>query len=200
MVSARAEQKAERRERLLAEAARLMAAHGYRGVRLADIGDAAGISGPGVYRHFASKEALLADLLVAPSRRLLEGAVRAVEADRSPGGDPAAVLGALVDVHLDFSLANPDVIRIQDRDLTSLPAGDRDDVRRTQRRYVEIWVDVLCRLHPGVTPAEARTRAHAAFGLLNSTPHSVGPDAPADARDLLRAMALAALHTRGSLR
>jgi AcrR family transcriptional regulator len=199
-VAVRAEQKAERRERLLAEAARLMAAHGYRGVRLDDLGDAVGISGPGVYRHFPSKEALLAELLVSPSRRLLDGAVRAVEGGGTPADDPSRVLGALVDVHLDFSLAEPDVIRIQDRDLASLPPADRDEVRRTQRAYVEIWVDVLGRLHPAATAADARTRAHAVFGLLNSTPHSVGPDAPADARGLLRRMALAALGAAGSPR
>jgi AcrR family transcriptional regulator len=199
-VAVRAEQKAERRERLLAEAARLMAAHGYRGVRLDDIGDAVGISGPGVYRHFPSKEALLAELLVSPSRRLLDGALHATAGGDTAAADPARVLSALVDVHLDFSLAEPDVIRIQDRDLASLSPADRDEVRRTQRVYVEIWVDVLCRLHPGVTPEEARTRAHAVFGLLNSTPHSVGPDAPADARGLLRQMALAALGAAGGPR
>jgi len=192
-VTGRAMLKAERRERLLAEAARLMAAHGYRGVRLDDIGVAAGISGPGVYRHFAGKEALLAELLVAPSRRLLEGARRATAA----GGDPTRVLAALVDAHLDFSLAEPDVIRIQDRDLACLPPAERDEVRRTQRRYVEIWVGVLRRLHPRATAAQARTRAHAVFGLLNSTPHSARPDSPPRTRDLLRAMALAALDAEG---
>ncbi|MGF1645808.1 MAG: TetR/AcrR family transcriptional regulator [Kineosporiaceae bacterium] len=193
-VTGRAGLKAERRERLLAEAARLMAAHGYRGVRLRDIGTAAGISGPGVYRHFAGKEALLAELLVGPSRRLLEGALRATAGD----GDPARVLAALVDAHLDFSLAEPDVIRIQDRDLAGLPPAARDEVRRTQRRYVEIWVEVLRQAHPRATAGQARTCAHAVFGLLNSTPHSAGPGAPPGTRAVLRAMAVAALDAGGA--
>ena len=48
-----------RRELLLQSAADLFATKGYHAVGIDDIGAAAGISGPGVYRHFASKQALL---------------------------------------------------------------------------------------------------------------------------------------------
>jgi AcrR family transcriptional regulator len=41
-----------RKERILAEAATLIARRGYLGVNLADIGGAAGIVGSGIYRHF----------------------------------------------------------------------------------------------------------------------------------------------------
>jgi hypothetical protein len=37
---------------------------------------------------------------------------------------------------------------------------------------VEIWVDLLQR-RDGVDEADARVMAHAAFGLLNSTPYSL---------------------------
>jgi hypothetical protein len=33
---------------------------------------------------------------------------------------------------------------------------------------------VLARLHPGDDAATCRARAHAVFGLINSTPHSAG--------------------------
>ena len=33
---------------------------------------------------------------------------------------------------------------------------------------------VLARLHPGAEAAACRARAHAVFGLINSTPHSAG--------------------------
>ena len=67
-------QKSDRRARLLAAAEQLMAERGYAAVRLEDIGAAAGVSGPAIYRHFASKEALLAELLVGISTRLLDSA------------------------------------------------------------------------------------------------------------------------------
>ena len=63
---------------------------------------------------------------------------------------------------------------MQDRDLGSLPAADAAEVRRLQRHYVEVWVEVLARLRPDADAATCRARAHAVFGLINSTPHSAG--------------------------
>lgn len=193
--------KSDRRDKLLAAAERLIAERGYLSVRLEDIGAAAGVSGPAIYRHFPNKEALLVELLVGISTRLLDGA-RGVLAG---GGDAATVLERLVDFHLDFVFSEPDLIRIQDRDLANLPAPAHRQVRRAQRRYVEIWVAVLRELQPAVGEAEARLMAHAAFGLLNSTPHSMkapGGRACGDqsARSLMRAMTLAALRSTDALR
>ncbi|MEU1984166.1 TetR/AcrR family transcriptional regulator [Nocardia sp. NPDC019395] len=179
--------KQQRRGQLLAAGARLIAERGYLGMRLDDLGAAVGISGPAVYRHFSNKEALLVELLVGISRRLLEGGT-AVAADTTP--DQA--LAALVDFHLDFALGEPELIRIQDRDLDNVPVPARREIRRTQRRYLEIWVRILCELLPGLDEDSARVRAHAIFGLLNSTPHSAGP-ARGRTRSVLRSMALAAL-------
>jgi AcrR family transcriptional regulator len=53
-----------RREQILREAARLFAERGFHGVGVDEIGAAVGISGPGLYRHFAGKDAMLAELLV----------------------------------------------------------------------------------------------------------------------------------------
>ena len=191
-------QKSDRRNQLLSAAAKLMAERGYLAVRLEDIGAAAGVSGPAIYRHFAGKEALLAELLVGVSARLLAGA-ESVVADAA---DPAEALDGLIDFHLDFALSESDLIRIQDRDLANLPAGAQRQVRRAQRRYVEIWVGALCRLDGDLDEESARVMAHAVFGLLNSTPHSVkgsGSRSPlsrrraGDERTVLRAMTRAAL-------
>ena len=59
MTTWRATQKANRRAELMASAARLFAERGFAAVSTADLGDAVGMSGPALYRHFASKEALL---------------------------------------------------------------------------------------------------------------------------------------------
>ena len=50
---------AVRRRELIAAAARLFAARGYYAVTVDDIGEAVGLTGPALYRHFSSKEALL---------------------------------------------------------------------------------------------------------------------------------------------
>lgn len=180
MTSARAGQDAalhadaerpSRREQILRAAAQLFAERGSRAVGVDDVGAAVGVTGPAIYRHFASKDAMLAEMLLRISERLLEGGSERVA---DAGADPAAQLRALVAFQVDFALDNPALITVQDRDLGSLTEADAAQVRRLQRRYVEVWVGVLARLHPGADAATCRARAHAIFGLINSTPHSAG--------------------------
>jgi AcrR family transcriptional regulator len=185
--------KSDRRSKLIAAAERLIAERGYLAVRLEDIGAAAGVSGPAIYRHFPNKEALLVELLVGVSTRLLSGAQAVV----SEASDVDMAFDGLVDFHLEFSLGEPDLIRIQDRDLAHLPERAKRQVRKAQRQYVEIWVDLL-RRRDGVDEADARVMAHAAFGLLNSTPYSLKALGTKDtdasrSREVLRAMTVAAL-------
>jgi AcrR family transcriptional regulator len=164
----------------------LFAERGSRSVGVDDVGAAVGVTGPAIYRHFASKDAMLAEMLEGISRRLLDGGRERVDA---AGPDPAAQLRALVAFQVDFALDNPALITVQDRDLGSLPADDAARVRRLQRRYVEVWVDVLTRLRPAEGTAASRARAHAVFGLVNSTPHSAGRLPRAEMAVLLAAMA-----------
>ncbi len=176
------------RDAVLHAAARLFAERGYRGTSVEDIGAACGVSGPAVYKHFTNKHAILAQLLTGISERLLErGREVVAEAD-----DPAQALVGLVAFHTDFALSEPALIRVQDRDLGSLEQRAARTVRRLQRGYVELWVEVLRELQPDLGLDVARTRAHAAFGLLNSTPHSAR--VVAVAREELVGMALRALH------
>lgn len=190
----RSRAKANRRRQLLEAAAALIAERGFASVRLEDLGAAVGISGPAVYRHFPNKDALLAELLVGISHHLLTGGTAVL--DRTD--DPHRALAELVEFHLDFAFGEPNLIIVQDRELTSLSEEPRHEVRATQRRYVEIWVDVLRRIDPTLDDSSARVKAHATFGLINSTPHSADPRAMRKSRAVLRAMALAGLRTKTS--
>ena len=183
-----------RREQILAAAAQLFASRGFHGTSIDDLGAAVGISGPAIYRHFPSKEAMLRDMLVGISERLLaEGGRRVRQAD-----GPDAALEALVGWHVEFALTEPALITVQERALASLAEADQQHVRRLQRRYVETWVDVIVAVVPAADEAAARAAAHAVFGLINSTPHSALLDSGAMAA-LLRRMALAALTAPGTL-
>ncbi|CAM4013461.1 TetR/AcrR family transcriptional regulator [Smaragdicoccus niigatensis] len=185
----REQMKADRRNQLLQAGARLIAERGFHGVPLEDLGAAAGISGPAVYRHFPNKEALLVELLVGVSQRLFDGGMAVVE---NASSAPEALAG-LIEFHLDFALGESDLIRIQDRDLENLPGPAKKQVRKAQRQYVEIWVSVLRQLHPTLSEVEARIEAHATFGLINSTPHSASRLSPAVARKVLRHLATVSL-------
>lgn len=183
-----------RRGQILAAAAELFARTGFHGVGIDDIGAAVGISGPALYRHFRSKDAMLGEMLTSISEYLLGGGQRTMDA----AGEPAAALPDLVRFHVDFALDNPALITVQERSLGNLTEPDRRRVRALQRRYVEVWVSAIVAGVPGVTEPAARAAAHAVFGLINSTPHSAHLDR-AEMADLLNRMALAALVTPGSL-
>jgi AcrR family transcriptional regulator len=160
-----------RREQILQAAAQLFAERGSRAVGVDDVGAAVGVTGPAIYRHFASKDAMLAEMLLRISERLLAGGREVVA---GAGDDVPGQLRALIAFQVDFALDNPALITVQDRDLGTLADAEAAQVRRLQRRYVEIWVAALARLHPGADAAACRARAHAIFGLINSTPHSAG--------------------------
>lgn len=187
----RGQAKAARRTELLAAAARLMADRGFAGVTLEDIGREVGVSGPAMYRHFASKTELLDQMLVEISQRLHDGGAEVV----ARGADPEVTLRELIDFHIDVLVTKPDLIAVQDRDLSTMTAEANHQVRSLQRRYVEQWVDVLVAVHGDELPRdEARVRVHAGFGLLNSS-HRQPPYPQRSLRTLLARMAYAALTT-----
>ncbi|MET8562553.1 TetR/AcrR family transcriptional regulator [Streptomyces flaveolus] len=158
-----------RREQILKEAARLFAERGFHGVGVDEIGAAVGISGPGLYRHFPGKDAMLAELLVGISGQLLTGARRRLaEADGVPA---TRILDSLIEGHIDFALDDRPLITLHDRELDRLRDSDRKLVRQLQRQYVELWVEVVRAVYPGLTEPAARSAVHSVFGLLNSTPH-----------------------------
>lgn len=168
-----------RREEILDLAVELFAARGYHGVSMDDIGARAHITGPALYHHFkGGKEAMLAEALTPVSQRLLDGGR---EHAARHADDPRRALRALVEFHVEFALTSPAVIAVQLHELDRLPDEPRRQIRRLQRSYVEEWVNVLCRLRPDLSAESARVLAHAAFGLMNSTPF-LGRETP-DERD-----------------
>ena len=179
-----------RRQEILDIAVGLFAMRGYHGVSMDDIGAAAGVTGPALYHHFAGKEAMLAAALNPVSEQLLAGG-RARTAEHA--GDAAAALTALVDFQVDFALNNPAVIALHLHELDRLPEEPRREIRRLQRLYVEEWVRTLTQLRPELNAGEARVLAHAAFGLMNSTPFLSGEIERERCADLLRAATMAAL-------
>jgi AcrR family transcriptional regulator len=179
-----------RREEILEIAVALFAARGYHGVSMDDIGAAAGVTGPALYHHFAGKEAMLAAALNPVSENLLAGGRARVA---GYADDPNAALAAVVDFHVDFALNNPAVIALHLHELDRLPEEPRREIRRLQRLYVEEWVTVLTAVRRDLVPGEARVLAHAAFGLMNSTPFLSGEVDRARCADILRAATLAVL-------
>ena len=176
----------KRRRELIAIAANLFADRGFANVTVDEIGDAAGVSGPALYHHFAGKEALLGEMLIGISDYLLEGGRNVITAS----GDDA--LRRLIAFHATFAVDDRALIAVQFRDLVHATEADRHTVRTLQAKYVMVWVNELIRLQPDLDRRTARSAVQAAFGLINSTPHS-GSLPREQMIDLLSRMALAAL-------
>lgn len=154
----------ERKGRILEVSAELISQRGYHAVSLADIGAAAGIVGSGIYRHFSSKQAILAELLAEVMQRLETGAADITA--RFP--DDREALTALVRHHVKVAVQDRDVLRVYHTELPNLGEEDRRRLRRAQRRYIEQWVSVAAPLRRDLADAEVRLTAHAAIGAIQS--------------------------------
>ncbi|HEV3363801.1 MAG TPA: TetR/AcrR family transcriptional regulator [Acidimicrobiia bacterium] len=155
---------AGRREAILAAALELFRQRGFHAVGIDEIGTSAGISGPGVYRHFPSKSSLLVALFDSLSERMLVAAEEIEKADHPP--DEA--LQRLVDFHVGTAVADRALLAVWLRDAQSLPRADEQRIRARQGEYVAVWVATLALLRPDLGPAEAQTTVHAALGAVNS--------------------------------
>ena len=160
-----------RRQAVLDAAAALFLEHGFHGTSIDDIGERAGISGPGVYRHFASKDAVLA----AVTDRLWERLKPALTA-ASAAEDAHEALDILLEAHVAMAIEEPTALVLLVRELRHLPGASRSSAVRKQRRYVDGWASVLRRLAPELDEGEARSAAVAVHGLLDSAyrfPHAI---------------------------
>ncbi len=176
-----------RREELLEIAAELFAQQGFVGVTVTSLGAAAGVSGPALYHHFDSKEAMLGEMLVGTIHHLL------VAATTLRGSlPPDELLAELIAIHVDFAVDHRALISVEYRDLNEARPDDQDRVRLLQGQYVDIWVDALIGRHPSISVTAARPAVYAVLGLINSTPFSPRTGRVEMVR-LLRTMAAAAI-------
>jgi AcrR family transcriptional regulator len=178
-----------RRKELIAVAANLFASRGYYPVTVDDIGEAVGLTGPALYRHFSSKEALL----VAVFDQVIEQWTDRVREVVAEAPEPASALRAIVRLHVEFAIEQRENLAVWRQEFHNLPETDRWRLRRAQRLYVEEWVHLVHELRPDFSDTEVRAAVHAAIGLLQSpSDFQSGLDAEAIV-DLLISMTLAAL-------
>ena len=161
----------DRKERILAAAADLVARRGYHAVSMTDIGSAAGITGPGIYRHFTGKPAVLVALFDRVIDRLHAEALEVVRMEESPNES----LRMLVDGQVHFVVADRMLAQVYYLEIQNLPEEDRRRLRRKQRLYLDEWVHLLGLLRNDLNDGEIYATAHAAIGAIQSTLfHSIG--------------------------
>ncbi|MGQ0466663.1 MAG: TetR/AcrR family transcriptional regulator [Sporichthyaceae bacterium] len=149
---------------LIDAAARLFARDGYHAVGINDISAEVGLSGPALYRHYPSKEALLIAVFDDAITAHLE---ETVEVARKLH-DPLEALPAIVDLHVDFVFARTAHIVTWRMEYRSLPDADRHRLRYLQRLYTEEWVSPVSRLRPELKVDHVRTMCQGAIALIQS--------------------------------
>ena len=153
-----------RKALILTAAAELISRNGYHTVGMADIGRAAGIVGSGIYRHFDSKSAILADLLEQVMDQLSHAASTIVD----KAGDDRLAVSELIANHARVAIHDRRILQVYHREARNLPENDLRRLRRAQRHYIEEWVAAVAPLRPGLADGEIRVLVHAAIGSIQS--------------------------------
>ena len=147
-----------RRELLLAAASRLFARRGYHGVSVADIGEAIGVTAPAIYRHFASKEAILVSIVLDTADRLGE----ILESHEDGATQLAGCVRALTSEVLD----RPDEIATYLQERRRLEGTDAAAQAARERRFFDLFSGMVDAARPGLHADEIAVRAMGAVGVL----------------------------------
>lgn len=108
--------------RVLDAALGVFAEQGYHGASIRDIATSAGLSVPGLYHHYRSKQEILMDLVLAVMADLLD---RSRAAIASAGDQPSARLDALVESMLRFHMFRRDQAFVASSEIRSLLPENR---------------------------------------------------------------------------
>lgn len=152
-----------RRDEILDAAARLFAERGYSGTGVDDIGAAVGITGPSVYKHFPSKDAILVAIGQRSALRLEAGAMAAALTT----SDPARLLDLLVDSYVRTITASPDLLVSLTNGFALAENPHAAELLASQRRYVARWIELLKAAEPALSESAATLTVHAALAVVN---------------------------------
>lgn len=185
----RARKVLQRKEHILTVSARLFRERGFHAVSIDEVGTAAGMSGPAMYKYFSDKGSILAALL----DRGTGIAKAAFEAIDREGLSDIDLLNERVRVCIEFTGEVRDALVVAVREANSIPEWYRDDFLREQRLIREVHVDILMRIRPELSKADARYICSNVFqGLISSSVYLYPADTPARKKRLAQ-MAMAAL-------
>ncbi|MFI1018773.1 TetR/AcrR family transcriptional regulator [Streptomyces sp. NPDC020965] len=153
-----------RREEILIEAIRLFDERGFQSVSTDDIGEAAGASGPSIYKHFPTKTDLLVAAVVRGGEQRRTGTASALAGN----GTPRETLERLLRSYIEFARGQSHLIALLIGELDQLPENQRRAARQAQRDYLALWVRLLDQVRPGLDPAEARIVVSAVLNVVDN--------------------------------
>lgn len=153
----------DKRAAILAGAARLFAAEGFDRASISEIAQALGVSKALVYHYYRSKDALLYDIIRGHLIELVEVA----EAASARGRDPEDRLRAVVSAILECYRGADCEHKIQINHLSQLGAAEQAELKRLERKLVEIVSAIVAQINPDLPREKIRPVAMSIFGVLN---------------------------------
>lgn len=147
-----------RRQQLLDIASQMFARRGFAGTGVDEIGQAAGITGPALYRHFANKQAILDALIIEE----VQGLVNSMQGVAEPGADPNTWLDTLIKKRLDFAFGpNRYAFVIRRNEYDNLSHAALRKVAALEELYMAEWLRAMAILRPGVPTTVLRRAVYA---------------------------------------
>jgi AcrR family transcriptional regulator len=123
---------------------------GFANVTMDDIGGAAGVSGPAIYRHFVGKEDVLVGVLIP-------AAAVAMLSVGDEGGEPMEALEKYFSRLVDSNVAHPGIFSLWYLEWRNLPAGELGRVLTQLRKTIGELARLLRRTRPELSLTEAKT-------------------------------------------
>jgi AcrR family transcriptional regulator len=157
----------EGRERILREAERLFAEHGYRGVSIRDIAHACGMTNAALYYHFSSKEDLFLNMLRHNLRQ--RGAVLKQAAEE--GTSCRDQVTRLVTAYLQLAVEHKTMFHQSARDIMDLAEPVHKIWREARDWLINLIGEILCGGQAAGQVREdvdIRAASFALMGLANS--------------------------------
>ena len=132
------------RGRILLAGLRLFAEHGFHGTSIRDIAAEAAVQSASLYAHFPSKEAILAELVLAGHE---EHHTRLVTALLQSGTDPRDRLAALVRAHVQAHTDYPMLAVVANNEMHALSPAAAAPAAAVRRRSEALLAEVLAMGH-----------------------------------------------------
>jgi AcrR family transcriptional regulator len=175
-----------RRDQIISAATLLFYERGYHGTGIDEIGEASGITGPGVYRYFGGKD----EILIAIFDRIWMVLKDGVDASRNL--TDAAALDVLVAGHVATAVERGPEIALLHRELRNLPSDYQAKAKRNRHAYESWWASRIIALHPEYDEEEGRMIARSVFWMINA--FAADPTRPAVSNDRAREMLTSMAH------
>lgn len=182
----------ERKTRILDVAAELFATRGFSGTGVDEIGEALGVTGPALYRHFANKQAILDEICLVSVTALLDGARSILE----EGLTPKKTLERLVEMRVAFAFGRyRHAFAVSHASDSQLSESAQRKLSAIEDLYRAEWMRVLMQVRPSASTAELQVAWFASHILIGYAAGRGEMRNEAEHQNHLKKMALAVLLT-----